>query len=396
MSAAPVPHVAGALVGAAAFVSTVLAVAPTPDQEGASTGEPVPVELGRVDWVRDLDRGIERSRETGKPILLMFQEVPGCEACVHFGETALSHPLLVDTIEAEYVPVCILNSVEGADREVLDSFGEAPWNFQSLRVIDAERKDLVKRTDTLRTPNMLALWLEHGFEARDREVPKYLAVAVEETYREDHPQRFSVAAFAMHCYWVGEQKLGGIDGVVATRAGWIGDREVVEVDFDHTIVPYEKLLASAAELDCLDTIYAYDHAQSRIARKHHDGRVEELVQAPRGVEAKEQFHQLRLLPLGHLPLTVMQQTKLNAAVVFDAEGRPSLPDAARAILTPGQLALLARFEVAAPIFTKAYPDSYPPVAPGALATYADTFEQHLVLAEGLICTSGDAPATDGR
>ena len=36
-----------------------------------------PVELGRVDWLRDFDVALKRSKETTKPILLVFQEVPG-------------------------------------------------------------------------------------------------------------------------------------------------------------------------------------------------------------------------------------------------------------------------------------------------------------------------------
>lgn len=47
------------------------------------TGEPVgamagsPVELGAVRWGRDLPRALAESRTSGKPVLLLFQEVPG-------------------------------------------------------------------------------------------------------------------------------------------------------------------------------------------------------------------------------------------------------------------------------------------------------------------------------
>lgn len=36
-----------------------------------------PVELGRVDWIRNYDEGVAQAEETGKPMLLLFQEVPG-------------------------------------------------------------------------------------------------------------------------------------------------------------------------------------------------------------------------------------------------------------------------------------------------------------------------------
>jgi len=36
-----------------------------------------PVELGRVDWLRDHDAAFEQARRTEKPVLLLFQEIPG-------------------------------------------------------------------------------------------------------------------------------------------------------------------------------------------------------------------------------------------------------------------------------------------------------------------------------
>jgi hypothetical protein len=36
-----------------------------------------PVELGQVDWGRDLEAAKRQSAETGKPVLVLFQEVPG-------------------------------------------------------------------------------------------------------------------------------------------------------------------------------------------------------------------------------------------------------------------------------------------------------------------------------
>jgi hypothetical protein len=36
-----------------------------------------PVELGKVAWGRNLDEAVAKSRESNKPIALLFQEVPG-------------------------------------------------------------------------------------------------------------------------------------------------------------------------------------------------------------------------------------------------------------------------------------------------------------------------------
>jgi hypothetical protein len=36
-----------------------------------------PVELGTVKWLRDYEAGLKTVKESGKPMFLLFQEVPG-------------------------------------------------------------------------------------------------------------------------------------------------------------------------------------------------------------------------------------------------------------------------------------------------------------------------------
>lgn len=36
-----------------------------------------PVELGKVTWLRDYDKAVQKAKDTNQPILLLFQEVPG-------------------------------------------------------------------------------------------------------------------------------------------------------------------------------------------------------------------------------------------------------------------------------------------------------------------------------
>lgn len=45
----------------------------------AEEAEPVktPVELGAVPWLRDFDAAVTKARTEKKPLLVLFQEVPG-------------------------------------------------------------------------------------------------------------------------------------------------------------------------------------------------------------------------------------------------------------------------------------------------------------------------------
>jgi len=272
---------------------------------------------------------------------------------------------------------------------VLELYGEPPWNFQVFRLLDAEGADLVPRVDMLRTTNMLCEWLMHTFDVRELDAPATLDLVRQETYQVDHPQRIALATFSMHCYWVGEQKLGGIDGVLRTRAGWIGEREVVEVQFNSQLVSYADLLAKAAELECMDRVFTHDREQERVAKRTHRDRMESLTRAARAVETTEQWYHLRRHPLAHLPLSPVQCTKLNAAATYaeDAPERPVFGDALERLLTAGQRAELARLEAVLAERPDAFDGWYPPAATDALWEYRARFEERLAAFEA--GTTGD-------
>ena len=57
----------------AALGAALLPLACASAQTSAST----PPEFGRVRWQRELEPALTASKESGKPVLLLFQEVPG-------------------------------------------------------------------------------------------------------------------------------------------------------------------------------------------------------------------------------------------------------------------------------------------------------------------------------
>ena len=109
---------------------------------GASAGAP---ELGVIDWGRDLNTALAESERSGRPALVLFDEVPGCETCISYGRDVLSHPLIVEAAESLFVPVAVFNNIDGADREILLSFGEPTWNNPDVRIIDHDRNPLADR-----------------------------------------------------------------------------------------------------------------------------------------------------------------------------------------------------------------------------------------------------------
>ncbi|MEM9986366.1 MAG: thioredoxin family protein, partial [Bacteroidota bacterium] len=80
-------------------------VSPNPQIFAASetNGDPDTLELGAVHWRRDFDQALMAAQQSGKPVFILFQEVPGCLNCQRFGKEVMSHPLIVDAIEEAFV-----------------------------------------------------------------------------------------------------------------------------------------------------------------------------------------------------------------------------------------------------------------------------------------------------
>src|SRR5438876_10389544 len=106
-----------------------------------------PKELGRVQWVDDLDAGLAKSKDTGKPVFLLFQEIPGCITCQRFGDGPLSHPLLVEAIESLFIPVAVYNNRPGKDAVVLKRFFERAQNNPVVRFVKADGTDILARKE---------------------------------------------------------------------------------------------------------------------------------------------------------------------------------------------------------------------------------------------------------
>jgi len=131
-------------------------------------------EVGAVHWGRDLDQARKQSGETGRPLLVLFQEVPGCSGCQDFGRTVLTQPQIVRAVETEFYPVLVYNNRRGKDRALLERFAEPAWNYQVVRFLNADGRDIIPRKDHIWTVRELATRMIWALQATGRPVPKYL------------------------------------------------------------------------------------------------------------------------------------------------------------------------------------------------------------------------------
>ncbi|MCG8564985.1 MAG: thioredoxin family protein [Desulfobacterales bacterium] len=210
-----------------------------------------PVEVGDVTWGRSLEAAQRTARETQKPILILFQEVPGCQGCRTFGRDVLTHPLLVEAMEDEFVPLLIHNNTPGEDARLLKYFKEPAWNYQVIRFFDADLKEIIPRRDRVWNLGGVARRMALALGAAGKRVPPYLTTLANLEETDQHRE----VIFAMACFWVGEFELGRLPGVLTTEAGWYDGREVTRVVFHNRHTSLEKLVDQAARVDCARRVY---------------------------------------------------------------------------------------------------------------------------------------------
>lgn len=304
-------------IGFAVAIAALLFAATRVDAERATA----PAELGRVNWIRSWDEAKRASADTDKPIFLLFQEVPGCATCVGFGNEVLRHPRLLEAIEDEFVPLAILNNAGGHDREVLRQFGEPAWNNPVVRFVDAQGQDLIPRRDRVWTRAAITQRMIGALEAAGRPVPRYLTSLRSELA----PRRIERATLSMACYWAGEACLGGIDGLLSSRTGSLGGREVVEVRFDPTRLRYGELVQQAFRNGCADGVFAHDEVQLRIARAVYPQSAKPAPGVARDARSRDQlFHLKRFPALAALESTPAERLRLNHAAWKEQDPTPLL------------------------------------------------------------------------
>lgn len=282
-------------------------VAPT--QPAPAQGNPE--ELGAVHWLRDLETGRQEATRTGKPILILFQEVPGCSNCTRYGNTTLSHPLIVEAIESFFVPVCIYNNKGGKDAEALKRFQEPAWNNPVVRIVRSNYEDMVPRMANFNAPDQLVSGMRQALEASRTPVPKYLQFLENELIA--RLSGLETATFSMYCFWSGESTFGQIEGVVETEAGFQDGREVVRVLYNPNVVQKATL---------------------------------EALTQPNGIKAcagnegfrtdREPKYYLAQTPYRFIPMTSLQACRANSLIA-----RRQSPDE---LLSPRQLALLQKVQ----------------------------------------------------
>lgn len=124
------------------------------------------------------------------------------------------------------------------------------------------------------------------------------------------------AVFAQYCFWTGERKLGALEGVIKTEAGFYDGHEVTRVWFDRDKLSPSKLVEAAQRMGVADRVYLPDDLKisSQTSLKKSLFIDTNYRKAPRS----DQKRQLQGTVFEGLTLSDFQSTKVNAFARSDS------------------------------------------------------------------------------
>lgn len=286
-------------------------------------------ELGAVDWHRDFDRAKKKAAEKDKPMFVLFTEVPGCSTVKSYGREVLGEPKIAEAIEREFVPVAIFNNKGGEDRKILNKFNEPTWNNPAVRIVDSDLEPLAPRLYGDYEPEATLSTMVEALKNHSEKVPEYVKLLKKQYAAAGHTRR---AMFAMYCFWSGEVKLGGIDGVIRTRPGHLAGSEVVEVTFDTRRLTLRQLLEKAEAIGAADVFMASSKSQrQKFAGAFGTIRMADYTEFH--YAESDDNYQLQGTAYERLDLTPLQKTRVNSAVGSGNSPRPYLLPSQRVALS---------------------------------------------------------------
>ncbi len=265
-------------------------------------------ELGNVNWLRNYDEAVAVAKKEKKPILILFQEIPGCATCRNYGHNVLSNQLMVDAIESEFVPLAIHNNKNGHDKNILEKYNEPSWNNPVVHLVDASGKDIVQAVRSDYSLAGLSRAMINALNKENESIPAYLNILFQEQNALASGQT-ETAYFKLYCFWSGEVFFGNQKGVLATETGFIKGSEIVKVVFNPSETSINVLNKAAAQAKAQQVTGNYSKAP-----------------------ADQQKYQLLHSLYKKITMTDLQKTKVNSAI-----GNGENP---KVYLSPSQLGAL--------------------------------------------------------
>lgn len=225
----------------------------------------------------------------------------------------MTNPIIIDAIENSFIPLLVINNKGGVDAEVLKKYNEPAWNYQVIRFLTAEGKDIIAREDKVNSQRELSSRMVMALERSKQAVPDSLQLLAQSS----DTNNLGRVAFSCACFWTGEYKIGAIEGVVSTESGWLGGHEVTLVIYHKKHITLGDLYKKAHALGVAHSVYVANQSQAAELK----GMVKNtgLLSGYKKAKSSDQNRQLNGTDFSSLQLTESQLTKVNAFVRSDVK-----------------------------------------------------------------------------
>lgn len=314
-------------------------------------------ELGAITYHYScLEEAKCEANRTGKPILCFAIQIPGDQ---DVGREIFSHPLVVEAAETLFVTVRTSTNDQVTSNS-MSSCRSSKRCRTEVRVLDNSGIDVVVgiSDNLISLASMMSLMVS-GLNSLRQPIPTYVLLMEEEACgrlrysSSGAAQRIDrQAVFGMEDSQIGEVECGDLEGVLATRVGYIGRQRVVQVTYDSSRLCYGNLTHFALQRKIADIIY-YRTNDEKIAARMEVQRMEaksDLVHHTSTCTIQPDVdpkHALRQTMLRYVPMTDLQATKANRLVavgVFNEAMHLLSPRQGKILMTSMRSATKRKFD----------------------------------------------------
>ncbi|KAI2504506.1 peptide-methionine (S)-S-oxide reductase [Fragilaria crotonensis] len=311
--------------------------------------------LGRLTFKYDASsfhQALEESRDTDKPVILLFQAMHGAPDAIAMGKSVLSHPLLIEAAESLFIRVIVdIAGTTPDDAQLLARYHENCHHGTVIRIVNCKGHDLAVKLEGIRcSVANIAKAMRGVLDRKGLKVPKYLKLLEAECLAPvDIPSKASTAnavVFKTKQSTKAEIDFAELKGVVAVECGKLSRSKAVKVTYNPEVIDCKEVFLHAYSVMSVESVHwtnvrQMQALQSEFGNLDAPPLLDELGSAPfsRGKDPK---HFLRTTLLRYVPLTSLQALRANLAI-----SRNEHEDVDE-LLSPRQLAILEAVETRRP------------------------------------------------
>jgi len=86
----------------------------------------------------------------------------------------MTNKTIISAIENSFIPLLIHNNTGGEDSKILKKYNEPSWNYQVIRFLTSDGKDIIPRKSSVNTLKAISARMVKALEVAKQPVPPEL------------------------------------------------------------------------------------------------------------------------------------------------------------------------------------------------------------------------------